>query len=93
MMHLQDMVLVPYAHAGSDDLATKVRQAAEKGDVLLLQNHGVIVGADTIDQATLKVETLEFTSFLYITAQQAGIPLNHIPAELVAAFRASKYRR
>lgn len=93
MMQLQQMVRVPYAHAGSSDLAGNVQEAAAHGDVLLLENHGIIVGSETLDDAVLKVEVFEFTASLYVTARQAGLELNHLSPEQVAAFRSSNYKR
>lgn len=93
MMQLQDVVRVPYLHAGSSDLAEAVGEASESARVLVLENHGVLVWAENVDDALLKLQVLEFAAHLAYLEQSAGTRMRRLDQETVRDFRASGYRR
>jgi len=51
--------LAEYAKSGSAQLAENVKEPIKKADVCLLKNHGVIIVADTIENALLKAFYVE----------------------------------
>lgn len=93
MMQLKDVVRVPYRHAGSEELAAAVAEACEAASVLVLENHGVLVWAESIDDALLKLQVLEFAARLAHLERSAGTPLRQLSEEVVKDFRSSGYRR
>jgi L-fuculose-phosphate aldolase len=69
---LGEPAYTPYELMGTRDLATRVAESAKHGDVILLQNHGVITMADSIHVALDMVEVLEFTAKMNVICQALG---------------------
>lgn len=66
----------PYRRPGSKALGQSVEQAFRKGcDVVILQNHGVMVGGQSLKDALDKLEKLERLARICTTAAQAGAAL------------------
>jgi L-fuculose-phosphate aldolase len=62
-----------YALPGSGQLAENIaRTFAEGFDCVVLENHGVVVGGRTLQQAFQRLETLEFTAKTIIRAAGLG---------------------
>jgi L-fuculose-phosphate aldolase len=63
----------PYALPGSEPLGRNIAEAFARGhDCVILQNHGVVVGAVTLPQAFARFETLEFTAKTILKASRLG---------------------
>lgn len=63
----------PYALPGSEQLGRNIANAFARGhDCVILQNHGVVVGAATLDRAFARFETLEFTAKTILKASRLG---------------------
>lgn len=66
----------PYRRPGSKALGQSVEQAFRKGcDVVILQNHGVMAGGQSLKDALDKLEKLERLARICTTAAQAGAAL------------------
>ena len=64
-----------YALPGSDLLGDTIAAVFEKGiNTVLLENHGIVVGADTLFEAFMAFETLDFCARLEIAAHRLGTP-------------------
>jgi len=87
MAHLNNIVRVPYSHAGSKELAGEVAIRAKDSQVLILDNHGVVVWGKSLDECLIKTETLELLCHMQVAAASAGIALNYLGKEVVADFR------
>ena len=62
-----------YALPGSRQLGENIASVFAAGhDCVLLENHGVVVGGDTLETAFQRFETLEFTAKTIIQARQLG---------------------
>ena len=62
-----------YALPGSRKLGENIAQVFAAGhDCVLLENHGVVVGGETLQAAFQRFETLEFTAKTIIQARQLG---------------------
>ncbi len=73
----------PYALPGSEALASSVAEAfARGGSCMVMENHGVVVGGQTLQQAFQRFETLEFTAKTIITAKTLGT-VNYLTLEQV----------
>ena len=63
----------PYALPGSAALARNIADTFAKGfHCVLLENHGVVVGGDSLHDAFQRFETLEFTAKTIIKARTLG---------------------
>ncbi len=67
--------LAPYARIGSPELGENLAAEFLKGhSAVLLENHGVCVAADTIGQAYMIFETLEYAARSELLARRIGQP-------------------
>ena len=63
----------PYACPGSEQLGTNIAATfAEGNDSVILENHGVVVGGDSLAGAFERFEAFEFAAKTIIKAQQLG---------------------
>ena len=63
----------PYALPGSERLALNIAEAFQRGGhCVILENHGVVVGGESLSQAYQRFETLEFTAKTIIKARLLG---------------------
>ena len=76
-----DLRIAIYAVPGSDQLGENIGQCFAAGsDIVLLENHGVCIGAKTMFEAFQKFETLDYTANLEILARRIG-NINTVPEE------------
>ena len=54
-----EIPIAQYAITGSDELVKKTSKYFDDFDVILMQNHGVIIGAESVKDAYLKLELAE----------------------------------
>lgn len=63
----------PYALPGSERLGANIARTFQDGyHCVILENHGVVVGGDTLQDAFQRFETLEFTAKTIIKASVLG---------------------
>ena len=86
MYYLERVARVPYCHPGSTDLGETVRAHAAEANILLLENHGVLVYDTSLREALMALHTLEYVCRMVITAREAGVTLRRLPAETVQDF-------
>jgi ribulose-5-phosphate 4-epimerase/fuculose-1-phosphate aldolase len=86
MYYLEKIVRIPYYHPGSEKLAEAVKQNAKKGNIMLLEHHGIIVYDTSIKEARMALETLEYTAKMYITSLQSGINIDGLDKNTVNDF-------
>jgi 3-dehydro-4-phosphotetronate decarboxylase len=86
MYYLERVARVPYAHAGSKTLGEGVYAKAPHANILLLENHGVLVYDTTVREALMGLQTLEYTCRMVITARSANIDLRPLSPDTVADF-------
>ena len=67
-------VTAPYALMGSEELAEAVAEAAVRGDVVLMANHGVLAVGRTLLEAFDRVEVLEAAARMTVIAGLIGDP-------------------
>ena len=72
-----DLKIATYAVPGSDQLGENIGKCfAENCDMVLLENHGVCIGAKDMYTAFQRFETLEYTATLEILANRIGTPVS-----------------
>ena len=86
MYYLEKVARIPYAHPGSMELAEGVRKRARDANVLLLENHGVLVYDTNLKEAFAALQTLEFACRMYVEARQANLKLHGLSPQTVASF-------
>lgn len=86
MYYLEHIAYVDYYHPGTRELGDAIAEQAEKANVIIMRNHGVVVFDDLLTEAAMRLETLEMASRMMIQAQAAGIKLNRIPDQVVQSF-------
>lgn len=86
MYYLERVERVGYFHPGSHELGEAVRSKARLANILLLENHGVLVYDISIQEALMSLQTLEMVCRMTITARSAGFELRSLPVSTVAEF-------
>jgi len=72
---LETITMAQYAVPGSRDLGDNISKEFEKGfNVVVMENHGVVIGAADLFDAFKKFETLESLASLEINARKLGNP-------------------
>lgn len=67
------IAMAPYGLPGSDDLGEKIAKKFDEGySTVLLENHGVVIGSESLFKAFMAFETLEFSSRIELHAMQLG---------------------
>jgi 3-dehydro-4-phosphotetronate decarboxylase len=89
MYYLERVERVAYLHPGSALLGEAVRTKARGANILLLENHGVLVYDTSIREALMGLQTLEMVCRMAITARSAGLELRSLPASTVEDFLSS----
>ncbi len=78
-----DISIATYGLPGSSTLGDNIGEEFKKGySTVLLENHGVSIGASTIWQAFMIFETLETSALLEINAHKLG-KINELTDELI----------
>lgn len=86
MYYLEKIERVGYHHPGSNALGEAVREKAKKANILLLENHGVLVYDTSIKEARMALQTLEYTCKMMVTAMGASISMNSLSKPAVTDF-------
>ncbi|MGG1554049.1 class II aldolase/adducin family protein [Paenibacillus ferrarius] len=86
MYYAEKIAYVDYFHPGSQELGKAVGTASEKADVLFLKNHGIIVFDTSMQEAKMRIETIEMTCRMIAVSRMTNIPLNQLPSSVVADF-------
>jgi L-fuculose-phosphate aldolase len=70
---LTNITMAAYAVPGSQQLGDNIAAEFEKGyDIVVLENHGVVIGSGNLFSAFMKFETLESAARLEIVARKLG---------------------
>ena len=76
----------PYALPGSAKLGQNIAAEFAKGaNCVMLENHGIVVGAATLQEAFERFETLEFTARILLKARMLGSEIKYLTAAQLAS--------
>jgi len=81
--------IVPYGMPGTPELGDRVEPYLAQHDALLLANHGAVTMGKTLDQAWIRMESLEHAARIVIAARAVGTPR---PLEAAAVARLEALR-
>ena len=79
MAYIEGVVRIPYLHPGSRALAEVTASKLGLRQIGLLENHGVIVAAPSLEDAVLGVETFETLCRMLVLSRAARLPLEILP--------------
>ena len=83
--------MAKYGLPGSQDLGDKISEEFEKGfNTVILENHGVVIGAKSMFEAFKSFETLDFSARLEIDANNIGTP-NPLTPEQIDWYKSRNY--
>lgn len=72
---LGTVAMAEYAVPGSETLGDNISKRFEEGfNIMIMENHGVVIGAESMFDAFKKFETLESTAQIEIYARKLGTP-------------------
>lgn len=80
MYYLERIERLPYYHPGSQELAQAVKEKAASANIMLLENHGIIVYDTNLKEAKMALQTLEYAAKMHITALSGNIPMKNLSA-------------
>ncbi len=66
--------LVPYGTPGTPELGDQVMPYLKGHDALLLANHGAVTMGKTLDEAWIRMESLEHCARIILAARLIGQP-------------------
>jgi len=66
--------IVPYGTPGTPELGDRVEPYLAEHDGLLLANHGAVTMGQTLDQAWIRMESLEHAARIVVAARTVGQP-------------------
>jgi L-fuculose-phosphate aldolase len=94
VMALGSVPLAPYATTGTADVASSIQPLIVDHDAVLLANHGVVTAGDTLQNAFMRMETVEHFAHICLVARQLGCaqPLSCDHLQQLAEAR-SRYER
>jgi L-fuculose-phosphate aldolase len=72
VMTLGSIPLAPYATTGTPDVASSIAPLIVDHDAILLANHGVVTAGDTLQNAFMRMETVEHFAHICLVARQLG---------------------
>ncbi len=82
------MTIAPYAMPGSSALGALVSQEFEKGaNTVIMENHGVVIGSETLFSAFMSFEMLESCAKIQINAKSIGGNIHTLSAEQLDLFK------
>lgn len=86
MYYLENISYVDYYHPGTQELADAISEQAKNADIIIMRHHGVVVMDSTLQEALVRMETLEIACRMALEAKKAGLKLNEIPCNVVKSF-------
>ena len=91
IVQLGCVALVPYAMPGTDALADRFEPFLRTHDVFLMANHGALTAGPSLRVAHERIESLEHTARILLTARLLGC-VTELPPDDVAALVAARER-
>ena len=91
MYYDEELLHIPYFHAGSKELAEAVSEVADKTHVILMDHHGVLVYDRNLGECRSALEVTDNVCHMNIVAKSSGINLTEVPGDVVKDFLEGGY--
>lgn len=91
MYYDEELLHIPYFHAGSKELAEAVSDVADKTHVILMDHHGVLVYDRNLGECRSALEVTDNVCHMNIVAKSSGINLTEVPGDVVKDFLEGGY--
>ncbi len=91
MYYVENIVRIPYFHAGSTQLAEAVRNVCGQSRVILMGNHGVLVYDENLNECQSALEITENVCKMNMMARMGNIRLNEVASDTVTEFLSGNY--
>lgn len=91
MYYDEELLHIPYFHAGSKELAEAVSEVADKTHVILMDHHGVLVYDRNLGECRSALEVTDNVCHMNIVARSSGINLAEVPGDVVKDFLEGGY--
>lgn len=91
MYYDENILHIPYCHAGSKELQEEVSKVADKTHVILMDHHGVLVYDTNLPECRSALEITENVCHMNILAKTGGINLEEVPSDTVKDFLEGGY--
>jgi L-fuculose-phosphate aldolase len=91
ILQVGSVPVVPYGTPGTPELGDRVAPFIAQHDALLLANHGAVTVGATLDQAWIRMESLEHAARIIFAARALG-RVNELTAEAVARLEGQRSR-
>ncbi|MFJ5770767.1 class II aldolase/adducin family protein [Psychrobacillus sp. NPDC093180] len=86
MYYLENIAYVEYFHPGTAELGEAIAQKACEVNIIMMKNHGVVVFDESLEEAKMRLETLEMACRMMVEAKASGIPLVGLSEDTVQSF-------
>lgn len=91
MYYDANILSIPYFHAGSRELADAVAGAADKTNVILMGNHGLLAYDTNLKEALTALEITEQVCRMNVLSRMGGFSLKEVEPEVVRDFLSGGY--
>jgi L-fuculose-phosphate aldolase len=78
--YLRKVTRIPWIRSGTQEIANACAEAAKESNVIILENHGCVVLANSVALAYSRVLNLEEASELTIRCKQLGLDPIEVPS-------------
>lgn len=82
VFHLGNVPVAKYHMPSTIEVAKETAKYFDLNDVVLMQNHGVVLGAKTLYNAYYKMETVEYTAEVILNTRILGNPKELNPQQI-----------
>ena len=82
------IALAPYGTPGGDAVAASVAEAARKSNVVFMENHGIVTGGRSVEEAEWFAENADAYCKTLLLADAHGLKLNQVGPKAVKDFLA-----
>lgn len=86
MYYLDRVERVKYCDPGSFELGEAVKEKAKNANILILENHGVLVYDTSLQEARMALQTLELACKMFVLSRREGFEFNEINESRVKGF-------